>query len=628
MTAPEALEAGVERVADVDPMVLDAFEQVLRLSAGQSADLHEVLLLVGRRLCELLRSTRCSVYLRQTDGTFKGQAGWCADRNIDDSVRKLVSGGAGDAFTAEIVATCRPVVVRDAQEDPRTLHRTMRRWSVHSMLGVPLVADEDVIGVIYVDSERTTCEFSDRDVQVAQSFAGLSALVVRQSWQQRLLRDNANVMEQQRAVLSESSLIHSRVTRAVLDGAETHEIIGLLASLLHQHVVLYGLDLSVASWAAPDGTSEGTCPALSRDQASTPEVRTALERLRHGEPSYIIPAQRDLGHRRLMAGLLVDRQCVGYLELREGRTPFTQIHRRAVEQAAMALSLRTLSTQRNDALDQRERELYLNDLIYGRRDAQGLMAGAADFGVDHDRAHVVVLLHYQSSQSNRRLAAVREQGLHVSLVNDALAGDGTVLAGASVHEADILLVETEREPRNGEAVTPTEEVIAERLGRALAQLNQQVGALFCVVSETCGQLLHIGEATRHARQVARILQSGPPEPRVVTTRQFGILRLLAQRTGINGAVKYTHDVLAPLADYDALHNGDLIRTLTTFVRCDAQLRRTASVLDVHENTVRYRLRKVKEISGIWPDRLESLARVSLALQVRALLEPEESTDRP
>ncbi|MFV0341031.1 MAG: helix-turn-helix domain-containing protein, partial [Parachlamydiaceae bacterium] len=53
--------------------------------------------------------------------------------------------------------------------------------------------------------------------------------------------------------------------------------------------------------------------------------------------------------------------------------------------------------------------------------------------------------------------------------------------------------------------------------------------------------------------------------------------------------------------------------------CDAQLRRTANELDVHENTVRYRLRKIRDISTIWPEHLESLARITLALQIRELL---------
>jgi sugar diacid utilization regulator len=621
VSAVEAEAHPFTQVHEDQPRVIDAFEEVLRLSTSQSADLQDVLRLVGRRLCELLESTRCSVYLRQTDGTFRGQVGWSVDRDIDESIKKLVAGGEGDRFTEEIVSSARPVVIHDALGDPRPLHRTMRRWSVRSMLGVPLVADEDVIGVIYVDNERVPREYDERAIQVAQSFAGLSALVVRQSWQQRRLRENADVMEQQRTVLSESSLVHSRVTRAVLDGAATEEIIGLLASLLHQHVVLYRADMSVVAWSSPDGTSSGPCPALTKQQAATPPVLTAVEHLREGEPSYIVQATRELAHRRLLAGLVVDRQCVGYLELREGRTVFTQIHRRAVEQAAMALSLRTLSTQRSEALTRRERALFLNDLIHGRSDARSLVSRAAEFDVDPSRAHTVVVLHHQPSMSSRRLAALREQGAHAALVAKVLGEGASVLSSTNVHEADLLLVETDAESLGGESGTGVDEQLAERLEAGLDLLHQQLGVQFAVVSETCAELPQIGEATRHARQVTRILANGPQQPRVVATRQLGLLRLIAQRSGVLGAVEYTEQVLAPLTAYDEQHNGELMRTLTTFVECDAQLRRTAARLDVHENTVRYRLRKIREISGIWPDRLESLARVSLALQVRALLQP-------
>ena len=597
--------------------VLAAFQEVLRLATRRPTDLDEILRLAGRRLCELLESNRCSVYLRQTDGTFRGQVGWSHDRDIDRSVRRLVSGITGDGFTAEIVATARPVHVLDAAKDPRTINRTMRRWSVQSMLGVPLVAEGEVIGVIYVDNERVARRYTDRDVEVAQAFAELSALVVKQSWQQRQLRENADVIERQRTVLSESSLIHSRVTRAVLDGAGIDEIIGLLAALLGQHVTLYGPDLTMVAWSAPGGAAEGPCPALTAEQAATEPVRTGVDRLRAGEPSYLVRATRELGHRRLMAGLMVDRQCVGYLELREGRSTFTQIHRRAVEQAAMALSLRTLSGQRSAALGRRERELFFADLLQGR-DPKELADRAPSFGVDADAVHSVVVLVHQRGTGSERLAALREQGLPTTLVERALAPHSRVLSCSETPGADLLLVQTDPAACGPDGIDGLENRLVEALAEALPALRRALDVHTCVVSETCSRLLAVGEAARRSRQVTRILTQHNLGPRVVATREFGLLRLIAQRSGTPGALQYSEELFRPLTAHDAAHGGDLTRTLTTFVRCDAQLRRTAQELGVHENTVRYRLRKVREISDLCPDRLESLARVLLALQAGAL----------
>jgi DNA-binding PucR family transcriptional regulator len=42
------------------------------------------------------------------------------------------------------------------------------------------------------------------------------------------------------------------------------------------------------------------------------------------------------------------------------------------------------------------------------------------------------------------------------------------------------------------------------------------------------------------------------------------------------------------------------------------------MLSVHENTVRYRLSRIREISAIEPERLDALLGVAVALQVQTL----------
>lgn len=184
-----------------------------------------------------------------------------------------------------------------------------------------------------------------------------------------------------------------------------------------------------------------------------------------------------------------------------------------------------------------------------------------------------------------------------------------------------MLIETDPAKAALRPGATVEEGLGAHLSESLPELVKRLNVRFGVLSETCSQLLHVANAARQARQVSGILFKAPDHPRFVTTRHFDLLRLVGQRTGINGAVEYADELLAPITAYDAAHSTSLETTLRTFIACDAQLRRTAVELGIHENTVRYRLGKVREISSIWPDRLESLARVAVALQVRELLAP-------
>ena len=60
---------------------------------------------------------------------------------------------------------------------------------------------------------------------------------------------------------------------------------------------------------------------------------------------------------------------------------------------------------------------------------------------------------------------------------------------------------------------------------------------------------------------------------------------------------FTERLLAPLADYDASHNAELLPTLRSFLACDGSWSACASRMYVHVNTVRYRIGRIEALTG-------------------------------
>jgi sugar diacid utilization regulator len=83
-------------------------------------------------------------------------------------------------------------------------------------------------------------------------------------------------------------------------------------------------------------------------------------------------------------------------------------------------------------------------------------------------------------------------------------------------------------------------------------------------------------------------------------------------------------VLRPLLEYDRAHHAELVPTLRTYLRASANLAETGRLLTVHPNTVGYRLRRIKELSGRDPHVMEDLQVLFLALKLSELssLEPD------
>ncbi|MDR7303036.1 PucR family transcriptional regulator [Haloactinomyces albus] len=60
---------------------------------------------------------------------------------------------------------------------------------------------------------------------------------------------------------------------------------------------------------------------------------------------------------------------------------------------------------------------------------------------------------------------------------------------------------------------------------------------------------------------------------------------------------YRQRVLSKLITYDEVHHSDLVNTLWAFLECSGSWSRCAKRLHVHVNTLRYRIKRVEEITG-------------------------------
>jgi sugar diacid utilization regulator len=76
--------------------------------------------------------------------------------------------------------------------------------------------------------------------------------------------------------------------------------------------------------------------------------------------------------------------------------------------------------------------------------------------------------------------------------------------------------------------------------------------------------------------------------------------------------------LRPLLDYDSERQAELVPTLRAYVTAGFNLTRAAELLCVHPNTVVYRLRRIRELSGRDPHEPEDLLLLFLGLKLTEL----------
>lgn len=94
--------------------------------------------------------------------------------------------------------------------------------------------------------------------------------------------------------------------------------------------------------------------------------------------------------------------------------------------------------------------------------------------------------------------------------------------------------------------------------------------------------------------------------------RFEDLTLEYQLTRPGAATEYLSRIVDPITDHP-----ELMRTLRQHIGNNFHRQQTARALNIHSNTVDYRLRRVKELTGLDPSRLADLWHLQSALVVHA-----------
>jgi DNA-binding PucR family transcriptional regulator len=118
------------------------------------------------------------------------------------------------------------------------------------------------------------------------------------------------------------------------------------------------------------------------------------------------------------------------------------------------------------------------------------------------------------------------------------------------------------------------------------------------------------EEAGHARRLAEARGGG-----VVTSDEIYTHALLLATVPAKVRRSFSDRLLAPLFDYDRRHRSELVRTLDVFLECSGSWNMCAEKLHVHVNTVRYRIRRVEELTG--RDLVSMADRVDFFLALRA-----------
>jgi PucR family transcriptional regulator, purine catabolism regulatory protein len=401
----------------------------------------------------------------------------------------------------------------------------------------------------------------------------------------------ARLVNEQYAVLERGSRVHEKLERLVVEGRGLDSVLGSLAGAIGGTAIVQDAGgRELARQPTKGGPRATAMKALSAEIAA----RQASAALATFEPR-----QGSLAERALAVPVPGRRggAPIAWLVVVSQHGPLGDFERLTARQGAIVVGLELM---RERVVRETERRLagdVLAEALGGRLDADELRGRLRPFGIGAEAAMLIFDLEDTDAG---------EQALERELTD---AGVPALVATTSASGRPLLVAMID-----GQAGDPVE--VGATLRSALATAHGPVRAAASRRSPVASVRRAFHEA-RCALEATSLADGDAPE--VASYEDLGAFTLLLSLQDEDALRLYSDGLLEPIERTEGEYGGELLRSLEAYIEHNGNWERAARELYCHRHTLRYRIRKIEELTGRDLSRATDRIELWLALRARELV---------
>ncbi|MCE5252936.1 MAG: PucR family transcriptional regulator ligand-binding domain-containing protein [Actinomycetia bacterium] len=432
----------------------------------------------------------------------------------------------------------------------------------------------------------------------------------------RLMQDATElIINRQASLLEQSQSIHRSLLGIVIRGGGWQQLADEAARLLGGPLLI--IDTSHEILAA--STDLSVSPAELRDRLNRAETRRRLAGMGGGQKHFRV--EEEGLPAMFVLPIVASHVKLGYVCVFSAASDLTANEVLILEHTATIAALEMAQDRVRFETEVRLKGDFVDDLISGaEHGADSLLRRGAFLGCDLSQGAAVILLGVDEFDGlvSRKGLDQEELDRRVELLFSLcsrLVSSSEASSLVSLKSGRIVIFVCGKSAHDPATLR--------RLTTALQNLGEAAGGL----SISAG----IGGFTPEASQMDRAYSEalvalkvgrklhGPAS--VLPFDEVGTYRLLLDiwERDPDEIRSLYEETIGPIDRYDEVNGTQLTRTLAVFLRNNENLTKTAAELYAHRHTIRYRLEKVAEISGLSVFETEHKERLGLGLKARSLL---------
>jgi DNA-binding PucR family transcriptional regulator len=524
-----------------------------------------------------------------------------ADGALSQSTSSMVA--RRDRGVGSILMTTRlPFTTPDYLHDKRFVHDpklddTFRAEGIAALVGVPLIWDGEVEGLLFV-ADRYHRMHTAQSISILSTLGAHGAVALR----------NANNFKRTNAALAHAEEARAeleRHLRSIQAAAEAHE---QMTSLLAKGASLATLCEAVArllggSVLVLDEAGQVISRGVAEGYDGTGSATVAPQHERSADLARALGASRQLGRSvlawqadgetcRVMA-VIGGADVLGSTVLFHRDAELDEVAVRTFERSSSVIGIVLLSQERMEAARSRGASTLLRSLVSPRQDEPALMANQAErHGVD--LAQPLSLMLVEMDTPSAGYAARRFRSL-------------TPLAGVLIDEIDGVLVVLCGATRAGDV----RQTISDWARREAGTVHRGV------LSRPVAGPAEIPALYATLKRALPVLRRIGVDGQVVGQNELALYSTLFETHDPASLSAFLEATIGTLLAHDRKRTSGLATTLLTYLDSNQNAKVTAQRLQIHVNTVRQRLATIEDLLGHWGNASRALE-IHIALRLWSL----------
>jgi purine catabolism regulator len=418
----------------------------------------------------------------------------------------------------------------------------------------------------------------------------------------------SKIVNEQYSLLQRSLAVHEKLTKIVLEEKGLEAILSTLSALVGCSAVLFdfhGVVLCEAAYRRHLGAEliADLWRLIGDRRADRQNFALSMDGVGSGVQVYPVVASHRIG---------------AFLAVVKDSGDFSEYDRIILHNVVTVTALELVKKKAVAETEKRLAGDFFDELIASDLYEEEIARRLAFFGLDPQSPHLIVLVDIDdlgdgaaAGRSEAAALDVKER-LHWT-VDEFMARRDVLCISASRSDSVVILVQPGK--------MDTREII-----KAAGELQAVIAEMLPEISVSVGigrphrQLIDLRQSYYEASYAIKIRKL-KGEPRVIASfddlGSYGLLLGLQDTLSLE---VFYDSVLGKLQDYDEQNSSDLVKSLACFLEANGHWGDAAEKLYVHRHTLRYRMKRVEEITGRDLNQSQDRMEFWLALKAKELID--------